>query len=274
MKVEIIIDDVKNIGELYRNNYFGIIVTSPPYYLTLAQDIYEPPVAYGDYDEYLEDMKNIFDELYTVMRPGRICAVNISEVIYRSKSYPVPYDFWNLMREVGFTYQDTIIWEKPSGISAGFGRRAGNVLKYKKPLYYRPNRIIEWILIFSKGKIRLKETNDTVKINREYLGNVWHINPVRPQKRLHPLQYPVELPYWLLNFYAYRDEPVLDPFMGAGTTLYAAQKLGFRHIVGYDIDPEVLPSVYKLLNIPGDPPKEPGKYEYRVLGGEYIVWWR
>lgn len=275
MRVEIIIDNVLNIREYYSSNYFGIIVTSPPYYLTLAHDKYEPPIAYGSYDEYLGDMENIFYELHQVLKFGRVAAINISEVMYGGKTYPIPYDLFNILREIGYMYQDTIIWEKPSGIKGtGYARRAGNVLKYRKPLYYRPNRITEWILIFSKGNIMLKPTSETIKIDRKYLGNVWHINPVRPQKRLHPLQYPIELPYWLLNFYGYRDEPVLDPFLGAGTTIKAAQELGFKHIVGFDIDPDVLPSIFKMLNIPGDPPKSPGKYRYGVLGGEYIVWWR
>ena len=51
----------------------------------------------------------------------------------------------------------------------------------------------------------------------------------------HPAPFPVELPQRLIDLYTYRDDLVLDPFMGSGTTAVAAVRTG-RHYVGYDTD--------------------------------------
>jgi site-specific DNA-methyltransferase (adenine-specific) len=51
----------------------------------------------------------------------------------------------------------------------------------------------------------------------------------------HPAPFPVELPQRLIDLYTYRDDLVLDPFMGSGTTAVAAVRSG-RHYIGYDTE--------------------------------------
>jgi DNA modification methylase len=44
----------------------------------------------------------------------------------------------------------------------------------------------------------------------------------------HPASLPLELPRRLIKLYSYVGDTVLDPFMGAGSTLRAAKSLGRR----------------------------------------------
>jgi site-specific DNA-methyltransferase (adenine-specific) len=65
--------------------------------------------------------------------------------------------------------------------------------------------------------------------------DVWEIAPESAQRVRHPAPFPVELPERLIRLYTFRDDLVLDPFMGSGSTLVAAARWGRRY-VGYDLD--------------------------------------
>jgi len=64
----------------------------------------------------------------------------------------------------------------------------------------------------------------------------------------HPTEKPVRLfTDWLLRWWGDREKPILDPFCGSGTILVAAKQLGFRYIVGGDIDPVWVNAARKRL---------------------------
>ena len=65
--------------------------------------------------------------------------------------------------------------------------------------------------------------------------DIWPIASERATRVGHPAPFPVELPEQLIRLYTFRDDLVLDPFMGSGSTLVAAARLGRRYI-GYDLD--------------------------------------
>ena len=65
--------------------------------------------------------------------------------------------------------------------------------------------------------------------------DVWEIPPESATRIGHPAPFPLELPERLIQLYTYRDDLVLDPFLGAGTTAVAALR-HHRHFVGYDLD--------------------------------------
>lgn len=54
------------------------------------------------------------------------------------------------------------------------------------------------------------------------------------KEHYHPTQKPVALMAWLLQEYTQSGDLILDPFMGSGTTLVAAQQLG-RRAIGIEI---------------------------------------
>lgn len=53
-------------------------------------------------------------------------------------------------------------------------------------------------------------------------------------KKLHPATFPISLAARLIELFTHRGELVLDPFVGSGTTLVAAQDLG-RNAAGFDL---------------------------------------
>ena len=71
-------------------------------------------------------------------------------------------------------------------------------------------------------------------------GNTWFIPYETVQNRAakfnHPGTFPVDLPRWCIRLHGKHPAVVLDPFMGTGTTLVAADREAARGI-GIDIDP-------------------------------------
>src|SRR5208282_6320195 len=58
-------------------------------------------------------------------------------------------------------------------------------------------------------------------------------------KEVHPASFPISLPARCIELFTHRGELVIDPFVGIGSTLVAAQDLD-RNAVGFDLSSEYL----------------------------------
>ena len=65
-------------------------------------------------------------------------------------------------------------------------------------------------------------------------------------KTIHPATFPIALAKAVIELFTHRGELVLDPFVGSGTTLVAAQDLE-RNAVGYDLQPGYVASAQERL---------------------------
>jgi site-specific DNA-methyltransferase (adenine-specific) len=129
-----------------------------------------------------------------------------------------------------------IIWNKGAG--AGVSMAWGSWKSASNPVL---RDVHEYILVFSKGSFKRQKTSDdgdTIEREQfmEWTKSVWTMNTESAKKIGHPAPFPVELPYRLIQLYTFRDDVVLDPFMGSGTTAIASLK-SQRYYVGYDVDP-------------------------------------
>ncbi|MHB1585050.1 MAG: DNA-methyltransferase [Acidimicrobiales bacterium] len=223
----------------------ALVVTSPPYF---AGKQYEEELGRrgvpGSYLEYLGLLRDVFAECKRTLEPGGRIAVNVANLgrkPYRSLSADVTAI---LQDDLRLLPRGEIVWQKGEGASGscawGSFRRASNpVLR----------DITERVVVASKGRFdrarTLKERqalglpHESTLTSDEFMAatlDVWEIPPESAHRVRHPAPFPVELPERLIQLYTYRDDLVLDPFMGSGSTLVAAARTGRRY-VGYDLDP-------------------------------------
>ncbi len=84
------------------------------------------------------------------------------------------------------------------------------------------------------------------------LSDVWdipYLNPKAKERVGYPTQKPILLLEQIINLCTDKDDWVLDPFCGSGTTLVASNLLE-RHAVGIDISPEAIALTQQRLEQP------------------------
>ena len=232
-------------GGLLPDNSVALVVTSPPYF---SGKEYEQALGQGhvpgSYLEYLELLRDVFAECKRVLEPGGRIAVNVANLgrkPYRSLSSDVVRI---LQDDLHLLLRGEVIWRKAEGASGscawGSFRSAANpVLR----------DVTERVVVASKGRFdRAKtveerrasslphETAITVDEFMEATLDVWDIAPESARRVNHPAPFPLQLPQRVIGLYTYREDLVLDPFMGSGTTLVAAIRSGRRYL-GFDTDP-------------------------------------
>lgn len=65
----------------------------------------------------------------------------------------------------------------------------------------------------------------------------YFLRSVNQPNKQHPTQKPLDLILWIAQYWSFKNDTILDPFMGVGTTLVAAQSLG-RKVIGIEINKE------------------------------------
>ncbi len=241
----IIFGDCRDMHEVSSES-IDLTVTSPPYY----NAPFDYPGMYRDYDEYLELLSQVADELFRVTAQGRIVCFVIDDMLVDGEKLPIVADATTIMRKTGFRYRDRIVWVKPKGYSR-ISRRSGVVIQHPYPMYFYPDNIQESILIFQKGRFDYKqikefdqETLDSSRIDAhafneaEWNLTVWNITNVLPTNN--PLEkgvaaFPEELASRLIQLFSFTGETVLDPFLGSGTTSKAAA-MSHRNSIGYEFN--------------------------------------
>ena len=173
-----------------------LTITSPPYYNV------KDYVNYNSYNEYLDILKNVFTLLFKITEDGRMCCVNLSNILvqresrsHESRRIPLAFHFVPLMEDIGWKFIEDIIWIKPEGSAKN---RNGGFFQHRQPVAYKPNIVNEYIFVFQKPSKFLIDkivrsydaiTSLNSKVDDNYeRSNVWKINPETKSK--HPAPYP------------------------------------------------------------------------------------
>ena len=88
-------------------------------------------------------------------------------------------------------------------------------------------------LVWLKPQIPTLSDIEMAWTNIDFPSKLYKANRVSINKG-HPTEKPISLMKWCIDF-SKTDGPILDPFMGSGTTLVAAKELG-RRAIGIEIE--------------------------------------
>ncbi len=206
----------------------------PPYNLSKKYDAWNDNL---EFDEYFNWCNEWIDELMRVLKPGRYLALlNIPLLSIKYYSHLIK----------NHTFIDWIVWESLS-----------MPVRMIMPSHYT-------ILVFSKGDpiklpglsnnqltgsemesiltqkenycVRNSCINFRSKINysyKEHISNLWwDIHRIKHNTRRvdHPTQLPPKLMLRLITLFTNKNELVLDPFNGSGTTTLCAEQLNRKFI--------------------------------------------
>ncbi len=228
-KIKIINDDIITTKEISENS-IDLIITSPPYNVDIGYSLHNDKRSYKDYLEFtMKWLKKCFD---VTKEDGRFC-LNIPLDKNKGGQQSVCADITTIAKQVGWKYHSTIIWNE-----GNISRRTawGSFMSASAPYVIAP---VEVIVILYKQ--RWKKTSGSLKSDIDkkdfmaWTNGVWTFNGESKKKIGHPAPFPLELPRRCLKLFSFRDDLILDPFMGSGTTLVSAY-LNKRRAVGVDID--------------------------------------
>lgn len=139
------------------NESVSLIVTSPPYWDKADYGKGSKNIGrQGSYQAFLREMRDVFQECYRVLEPGRKICVNTANVNQFTDhgllTFPIASDFCIILRDIGFVMINELIWSKDKT-----GGRWGSA-NSQRPIFgsypYPPNflfkNVHEYILIFAK----------------------------------------------------------------------------------------------------------------------------
>ena len=230
--------------ELYQNDFLKVdlsnykekidlVITSPPYNLSIEYGNFDDSLHYEEYLKFTELwLKKVF---LLLKDDGRIC-LNIPLDKNKGGQKPVYADIVKIALDVGFKYQSTIVWNEQN-----ISRRTawGSWLSASAPYVIAP---VEMIVLLYKNSWKKHSKGKTTITKEEFIkwtNGVWTFSGESKKKIGHPAPFPIELPRRCIRLFSYKDDVILDPFLGSGTTVLAGLMEG-RKTIGVEINPEYI----------------------------------
>jgi DNA modification methylase len=229
---KIIKGDSEHILKEFPENCIDLIFTSPPYNFGLD---YENHKDGTNWDEYFDKLFRIFTECIRVLKYGGRIIVNVQPLF--SDYIPIHHILSEFFMKQKMIWRGEIIWDKHN-----WNCKYTAWGSWKSPSNPYLKYTWEFLEIFCKGDLKKEGDSKNIDISDEefkkYVVGKWDIAPERNMKEYgHPAMFPEHLVERVLKLFSYKEDVILDPFNGVGTTTAVAKRLS-RKYIGIDISEE------------------------------------
>ena len=227
-KNQIICGNSEEILKNLPDNCVDLVFTSPPYNFGLD---YSSNNDAKSWELYFKKLFEVFDQCIRVLKYGGRIIVNVQPLF--SDYIPIHHIISDYFVKQKMIWKGEILWEKNN-----YNCKYTAWGSWKSPSSPYLKYTWEFLEIYCKGDLKKKGDTKNIDINDEefkkWVVAKWSIAPERKMKNYgHPAMFPEELVRRGLKLFSFKNDLVLDPFNGVGTTTKVAHELN-RSYLGID----------------------------------------
>jgi site-specific DNA-methyltransferase (adenine-specific) len=260
--------DCREVMKEMPANSIDLMVTSPPYGVGIAYDSFDDDMNFEAYKEFSREW---LSEAFRVLKPDGRLALNIPYEINRQEKGGRIFmvaELWNILASIGYKFYGVVDLEESSPHRSKT-TAWGSWMSPSSPYIYNPKECV--LLCYkqlskkqTKGTPQWKSWVEQVedKKNPESLVNKtmydkadkddfislvygqW--NYFADTKQQTKATFSMDIPVRAMKILSYKEDIVMDPFMGSGTSAVAAEFVG-RNWVGIELSPNYTEVANKRL---------------------------